>query len=94
MREAATVEYWAVSLFSSRTFWAAVLTALVGLSAEPEVLALIPLAWLPRILIGVGLLNMLLRKLTVRPVVIAAPGTAVPVEVPKISPPAPPLVTD
>lgn len=89
-----TVTYWAVSLFSSRTFWVAVLTAAIGLTAEPELLALVPLAWLPRILLGVGLLNMVLRKLTVRPVVLAAPGTAVPVDVPRIDPPAPPTVTD
>jgi hypothetical protein len=36
-----TVEYWAISLFSSRTFWVAVITAVIGLSAEPEIVALI-----------------------------------------------------
>jgi len=91
---AETRTYWAVSLFSSRTFWAAVLTAAIGLSAEPEILALIPLGWLPRILIGVGLANMVLRKLTVRPVAIIAPGKTTPIEVKSISPPDPPLVSD
>jgi len=89
-----TVEYWAVSLFSSRTFWIAVVTTLIGLSAEPEIVALIPLAYLPRILIGVGLANMVLRRLTQRPAVLIAPGTAVPVEVKKLSPPDPPMLVD
>jgi hypothetical protein len=89
-----TVEYWAISLFSSRTFWVAVITAVIGLSAEPEIVALIPLAWLPKVLIGVGLVNMVLRKLTVRPVVLSVPGSSTPVEVPKIGPPDPPVVSD
>jgi len=89
-----TRTYYAVSILSSRTFWVAVLTVGAGLVAEPEVAALIPIAWLPRILIGVGLVNMVLRKLTVRPVVLdSLPGTLTPVLVPKLDPPAP-VVTD
>jgi hypothetical protein len=89
-----TRTYFAISLFSSRTFWVAALTLLIGLVAEPEIVALIPLSALPRVLVGVGLVNMVLRKLTVRPVVISVPGTTQPVEVPKIGPPAPPVVSD
>jgi hypothetical protein len=88
------VEYFGISILSSRTFWAAVCTLVIGLVAEPEVVALIPLAWLPRIIIVVGLLNMVLRKLTVRPASFAAPGTATPVEVVRIGPPPPPVVSD
>ena len=94
IRPPPTVEYYAISILSSRTFWVAVATAVIGLSAEPEIVALIPLAWLPRVLMGVGLVNMVLRKLTVRPVVLSVPGTTTPVEVPKIGPPDPPVVSD
>jgi len=90
---AETRTYYAVSLFSSRTFWIAVLTVAAGLVAEPEIVALIPVGALPRILIGVGLVNMVLRRLTTRPVVVSVPGTVTPVQVPKLDPPAP-VVTD
>jgi len=68
----------------------------IGETAEFALAAasLIPLAWLPRVLMGVGLVNMVLRKLTVRPVVLSVPGTSTPVEVPRLGPPDPPVVTD
>ena len=94
IRPPPTVEYYAISILSSRTFWVAVATAVIGLSAEPEIVALIPLAWLPRVLVAVGLVNMVLRKLTVRPVSLIAPGSTEAVEVKKLSPPSPPPITD
>lgn len=90
-----TVTYWAISILNSKTFWVAVITSLVGLAAEPEIVALIPLSYLPRVLIAVGLANMVLRKLTKRPVVLlAAPFATVPVEVKRIGPPTPAVLED
>jgi len=91
---AETRTYYAISLLSSRTFWVAVVTTVIGLSAEPEIVALIPLSYLPRVLIVVGLANMVLRRITVRPAVLIAPGTTQAVDVPKIGPPDPPVVSD
>ena len=94
MSEQPTVTYWAVSILTSRTAQFAGLTVLLGILSLPEVLALIPLRFMPLLLAIVGVVNLILRKLTVRPVAFIAPGETHPVEVPKIDPPAPPGVTD
>lgn len=88
------VTYFAISLFSSRTTWLAVFTFLSGVLAMPQVLAVIPLRWLPFFMIAIGIVALVLRTLTVRPVALIAPGSSAPVLVPRIDPPTPPLVTD
>jgi hypothetical protein len=90
----ATRTYFAVSVLNSRTMWMAVATVLVGLLALPEVVAIIPLRYLPALTALIGAINFVLRMVTVRPVAFIAPGTSAPVEVPKVGPPDPPLVTD
>jgi len=89
-----TVTYWAVSILTSRTAQFAGFTILLGILSLPEVLALIPLRYMPLLLACVGVINLILRKLTVRPVALIAPGETKAVAVPKIDPPAPPGVTD
>lgn len=89
-----TVQYWAVSILSSRTAHFAFLTFLAGVLSLPEVLALIPLKYMPFVLASVGIINLALRKLTVRPVVFSAPGTTTPVDVARIGPPPPDASTD
>lgn len=92
-----TVTYFAVSILTSRTAQFAVLTATLGILSLPEVLALIPLRYMPALLAVIGVINLGLRKLTVRPVAFIAPGETHPVEVPKVGPPEMPdlpLVTD
>lgn len=89
-----TVTYWAVSILTSRTAQFATLTTLAGILSLPEVLALIPLRYMPLILAAVGIINLLLRKLTVRPVAFIAPGDTQEVKVQKIGPPPPDNVTD
>jgi len=89
----ATVTYFAISLFSSRTTWLAVFTFLSGVLALPQVFAVIPLRWLPFFMIATGVVALILRTVTVRPVALIAPGSIVPVQVAKLEPP-PPLVTD
>jgi hypothetical protein len=89
-----TVTYFAVSIFSSRTFWFGAATFVAGLLSLPEVVALIPLRALPVVLSVVGFVVVYLRTVTVRPVALIAPGATLPVAVAKIEPPAPPLVTD
>lgn len=95
---AETRTYYAVSILSSRTFWVGVGTTVLGLLSDPEIRALaaplVPLEHLPRVLTALGIVIVVLRKLTVRPVVLVSlPGTLTPVLVPKLDPPAP-AVTD
>lgn len=93
MSEKQTVSYYAISLFSSRTVWVAVGTVVVGILALPDVVAIIPLRYLPIVTAIIGAVNFVLRLVTVRPVVFAAPGTITPVAVPRLDPPVP-MVTD
>jgi hypothetical protein len=88
-----TVQYFAVSILTSRTAQFAALTAIIGILSLPEVWSLIPLRYLPFALAFVGVVNLGLRKLTVRPVALIAPGKTTPVQVEKIGPPPPPTVT-
>jgi hypothetical protein len=89
-----TVGYYAVSILTSRTAIFATLTFLAGVLSLPEVLALIPLRYMPLILATVGVINLGLRKLTVRPVAWIAPGDTQEVRVKKVGPPPPAKVTD
>jgi hypothetical protein len=91
---APVVTYWGISILNSRTFWFGVATFASGLLSLPDVAALIPLRYLPAVLSIVGFLIVYLRTVTVRPVAFIAPGATAPVAVPKIVPPAPPLVGD
>ena len=89
-----TVTYYAISILSSRTAQFAALTVLAGILSLPEVLAIIPLRYMPLLLAFVGIVNFGLRYLTVRPAAFIAPGTTSPVAVAKMDPPPPPAVTD
>lgn len=89
-----TVTYFAVSILSSRTAQFATLTFLVGILSLPEVLALVPLKYMPLLLAAVGIINLGLRKLTVRPVAFIAPGDVQRTTVAKVGPPDPPASTD
>jgi hypothetical protein len=89
-----TVRYWAVSVLNSRTAWVAVGTVLVGVLALPDVVAIIPLRFLPVVTALIGAVNFALRLGTVRPVAFIAAGATQPVDVPKVGPPDPPIVTD
>jgi hypothetical protein len=89
-----TVTYWAISLFSSRTFWWNAANGILALLSLSEVTTLIPARFLPLQLAVVAMVNMYLRTVTVRPVAMIAPGATTPVQVVKIDPPAPPVVTD
>lgn len=89
-----TVTYWAVSILSSRTAQFATLTFLIGVLSLPEVLALVPLRYMPLLLAASGIIHLGLRKLTVRPVAFIAPGEVQRTVVPKVGPPEPPVSTD
>ena len=89
-----TVTYWAESLFSSKTFWLNTVTFGIAVLSATDVLVIIPVRFLPTVTALVAMGNIYLRTVTVRPVAFIAPGTAVPVSVPKIDPPKPPMVTD
>lgn len=92
------VQYWAISILNSKTFWVGVGTTLLGLLSDPELRALaaplVPLSSLPRVMTVLGIVMVILRKLTKRPVVMAAHGTTHPVLVPRLGPPDPPVLGD
>lgn len=100
-----TVTYWAISILNSKTFWVGVATTMFGLWSDPEIRGLVepllplvvqsvvPLAYLPRVLTVLGIVIVILRKFTQRPVVVrAAPFAVTPVEVPRLGPPQPPPI--
>lgn len=91
---APTVTYFAVSIFSSRTFWVNLAAGLVAILSATEIVTIIPLRYLPLSTALVAALNIGLRMVTVRPVALILPGDTKPVEVVKIGPPAPAVVTD
>lgn len=88
------VTYFAISLFSSRTFWLNAADLVVNLLSATAIVTIIPARWTPIAGALVAGLNILLRTQTVRPVALIAPGTTQPVLVRKVGPPDPPLVTD
>jgi hypothetical protein len=88
------VTYFAISLFSSRTFWLNFADLVVNVLSATAIVTVIPPAWQPTSAAIVAGLNIFLRTQTVRPVAIIKPGAVLPVLVKKIAPPAPPLVTD
>ena len=90
----ATVEYWAVSVLSSRTMWLNAAALVVAVSSLSEVLTIIPPRVMPTYSAVVAVLNLILRFATVRPVALIPLGATKAVDVPRIGPPAPPLVTD
>jgi hypothetical protein len=91
---APTVTYFARSILTSRTAQFATLTVIVGVLSLPEVLALVPLGALPTVMAVVGVINFLLRVITVRPVAWSLPGTVTAVTVEKLIPPAAAVSTD
>lgn len=91
---AETRTYYAISLFSSRTFWWNAANGLVALLSLTEVTTLIPPRFLSVQVAVVAVVNLYLRSVTVRPAVLIPPGATAPVEVPKLSPPVPPALTD
>jgi hypothetical protein len=88
-----TVTYWAISLFSSRTFWWNAANGLLAVLSLSDVVAVIPPRFLPLQLALASVVNLYLRSVTVRPVAWIAAGTTTPVDVPRIAVP-PPAVTE
>jgi len=88
------VNYWAISVFSSRTMWFNAANFLVAALSMTEIVTLIPPRYLPLQAAVVALVNMWLRQVTVRPVAMIRPGETQPVQVARIDPPSPPTVTD
>jgi len=88
------VTYFAVSLFSSRTFWLNAADLVVNLLSATAIVTVIPSEWQALAGATVAAINIILRTQTVRPVAMITPGTVLPVLVKKIDPPAPPIITD
>lgn len=89
------VTYWAISILSSRTFWVNTAAFVLAALSLSDVTAVIPSRFLPLEGAAVALLNLYLRTTTVRPVAFIAPGTTLPIQVPKIdAAPAAPGVRD
>ena len=77
----AHVTYFAISLFSSRTFWFNAANLLLASLSLTEVVTLIPLRFMPLQAAVVAMVNMWLRSITVRPAVLIPPGATVAVAV-------------
>jgi len=92
--ERAYINAWAISVLSSRTMWWNAANLFVAVLSLTEVLALIPLRFVPLQVAVVAMVNLALRMRTTRPVAFVAPGNTLVIQVPKIDPPAPPLVGD
>lgn len=90
----AVVRYHAVSILSSRTFWANTIVLVVAVLSATEVVQIIPPRFVPTAAAVVAALNIYLRTITVRPVSFIAPGTTTPVLVERLGPPSPPPITD
>lgn len=86
--------YFAISLFSSRTFWVNAAALVVGILSATDVIAIIPIRDLPIATAIVAALNIFLRTITVRPAALIAPGETKAVSVPALGPPPPKSVTD
>lgn len=92
---AKTVTYYAISMFSSRTFWWNAANFALAVLSQSEVTVLIPPRYLSLQVAVVTLGNLWLRSQTVRPAVIMAPGNVQPVTVAKLpGAVTPPVVTD
>jgi len=82
MRKRQTQTYYATSLWTDPQNLASTLSTVVGLLALPEVVALIPLRYMPLILAISGAASFILRTWTgVRPVAAIAPGQIKPIDV-------------
>lgn len=88
------VNYFAVSILSSRTFWVNAVALVVAVLSATEVAVIVPPRWLSLYGAFLAAGNVVLRTYTVRPVAMILPGETVPVEVKRIGPPDPPKVTD
>jgi hypothetical protein len=89
-----TVTYFAISILSSRTFWLNAAAFLITALSATDVVPIIPVRFLPFSTAIVSMLNIGLRLGTVRPAALILPGNVKPIDVPKIAPPAPPVVSD
>jgi hypothetical protein len=90
----ATVTYYGISILQSRTFWINLGAFVFAVLSAEDVITLLPHSVTPFVPAVLAVINIWLRTVTVRPVIFAAPGTTLPIEVPRLGPPAPPLVTD
>ena len=85
MAEQPTQTYYAKSMWSDPTNLASIAAVLVGVLALPEVVAIIPVHWMPLILAISGATNFCLRTFNaVRPVANIKPADVKPVEIPKL----------
>jgi len=83
------VNYWAVSVLTSRTMWVNFFTFVAAASTLTEFTNVIPAAWQPKLFALVALGNLWLRMVTVRPVAFIPFSETKAVLVPRVGPPAP-----
>lgn len=83
------VQYWATSVFASRTMWWNAVHLLVAACALTDVTRVIPARYVPLQLALLAVVNLWLRTQTVRPVAFIAPGTTTPVDVARLWPSPP-----
>jgi len=91
---AETRTYYAVSLFSSRTFWLNLGAFVFAVLSAEDVVTVLPRSVLPYVPALLALINIWLRTVTVRPVAFVAPGNTLPILVPKLDVPVTATLTD
>jgi hypothetical protein len=86
-----TVQYFGISLLSSRTFWTNAALLFVAVASATDVIPIVPLRFAPSLTALVAIVNIVLRTQTVRPALLIPPGETKAVRVPRLSPPIPPI---
>jgi hypothetical protein len=81
-----TVTYFSQSMLVSKVFWFNVLAVLAEILSLSDVLTIVPPGYHGHFAAAVGIINVILRRFTVRPASFIAPGDTKPVEVKKIGP--------
>lgn len=89
-----TVSYYAISILNSKTFWFNAASFIAALSQTVEFTRVIPASVVPFWLAITAMINVWLRTQSVRPVAMIRSGDTQEIRVPKLSPPAPPAMTD
>lgn len=92
--ERAYINAWAISVLSSRTIWWNAANGLIAVLALAEVTAIVPVRFLPIQVAVVSIVNLYLRTTTTRPVAFVPLGETKVIQLPKIDPPAPPVIGD
>jgi hypothetical protein len=78
------VTYWAESILVSKVFWVNLISVILEILDMTGLVDVFPPGFVQYRVMLVGILNIILRKFTVRPVALISPGATAPVTVAKL----------